>query len=268
MARDGALNMALDNLLAIHAGKPGSPVVLHLYRWNEPTLSCGFHQRIEERIDFESCQRYGVDVVRRPTGGRELLHDGDLSFSVSSHLEREAFGGYAKFHAGEIFFKACRVITRALEALGIKALIKSGRKKVENTTLIPCLASPSQYEILCDGKKVVPIAQRVYQHSVLAHGSIPLDDSMIPIARLLRVSDAERLQRQIDKSSVSLNRLLNADIDIEQLKKCLWQSFQEVYGGKTKDQPLSEDEITEAMTMAGRWECRILARLHSGQDIR
>ena len=254
LPRHGALNMALDNALAFYTGKQNSLVVLRLYSWIKPTLSCGFHQKVEKRVDFESCQRYGVDVVRRPTGGRELLHNGDLSFSVSSQLRD------VDFRVGEIFFNVCHVITQSLKELGIKVLIKSGEKKGRNNRLMPCLASPSQYEILCNGKKIVPMAQRIFQHSVLVHGSIPLSDSKIPVARLLRVSDTEWLQRQIDESSTSLNRILNKDVDIRKLKMHLWQNFQNIYGGTIKNQPFSEGEVTKAKAMARRWECRMLEK--------
>lgn len=258
LARDGALNMALDNLLAIQGGRPGAAVVLRAYSWSGPTLSCGFHQKIEERVDFEGCRRYGVDIVRRPTGGRELLHNGDLSFSISGYLDTVAIRYDGMFHARDFFFKVCQVISRGLEALGIKVSIKPGKKKVRSVNFLPCLATSAQYEILSGGKKVVPMAQRLYQHSVLVHGSIPLAGSMIPTAGLLRVAEADVLQRQIDQSSTNLHQLLGVKVDIGQLKRHLWQSFQEVYGGKITPRPLSENEVARAEALSEKWGFRIL----------
>ena len=102
--RDGALNMALDHFLSLQIRQSGMAGVLRLYRWERPTLSCGFHQRAERRIDFAGCQRFSVDVVRRPTGGRELLHDGDLSFSlvISRGLGYENTDGQGTFGAQQV----------------------------------------------------------------------------------------------------------------------------------------------------------------------
>jgi lipoate-protein ligase A len=129
---------------------------------------------------------------------------------------------------------------------------------VGSVNFLPCLATSAQYEILSGGKKVVPMAQRVYQHSVLVHGSIPLAGSAIPTAGLLRVADVSRLQRQIEQFSTNLHQLLDVKVDIYQLKKHLWHSFQDVYGSKTTPQSFSENEVARAEAMSEKWGFKIL----------
>lgn len=250
-ARNGALNMAIDDLLARQTNKPKSLATFRLYRWNKPTLSCGFHQRVEKRVDFESCRRNEITLVRRPTGGRELLHDGDLSFSIT------ASRNYQKSIESEnkdFFFKVGRVIIEGLETLGIKASLVDGCRKTVNSHLQPCLAAPSQYEVVFDGKKIAPIAQRIYPDSVLVHGSIPLSDSEISTVDLLKVGNKLSMKKQIAELSTNLYRIIGKRINFETLVTGLMMSFENIFNGKTELIELSKRELTEALKEEINWQ--------------
>ena len=246
--------MAIDDLLARKAEKCNSSAVFRLYRWDMPTLSCGFHQRVERRIDFDSCERKKVHLVRRPTGGRELLHDGDLSFSLTV-----SFKSYLQDlnKTKSYFFAAGRIITEGLNSIGIKAeLVNSVRRKHDNRYQ-PCLATISEYEIVCEGKKIAPMAQRVYRRSVLVHGSIPLRSSKISTAGLLKFADRSSLQQMIDKSSTSLSQLVSKQIDVKALTESLKNSFKNVFNDKIESYSLARRELTEATQQAYNWEITI-----------
>ncbi|MCD6163541.1 MAG: hypothetical protein J7K40_14165 [candidate division Zixibacteria bacterium] len=250
-ARNGALNMAIDDLLACRAVESKVSVVFRLYRWSKPTLSCGFHQRIEKRVDFESCWRNKVNLVRRPTGGRELLHDGDLSFSIIGALDYQK---PEKFAAKDFFFKAGRVIIEGLEALGIKASLADGLKKAVNSHHQPCLAAPSQYEVVCGGKKIAPMAQRVYPDSVLVHGSIPLADSEISTVDLLKVENKLLIQRKIAESSTNLCQIIGKTVNFKALEKRFLISFENVFSGKAELINISKREMAEAFKEKFSWQ--------------
>ncbi len=253
-ARAGALNMAIDDLLARQAGNAGALLVFRLYSWCSPVLSIGFHQRLERRVNLESCHRNKVEVVRRPTGGRELLHDGDLSFSVTGAVNSEAPD---KIQIKGFFEKVGRVILGGLEGLGITAVLINGTRKMANGNLQPCLVAPSQYEIVSDGKKIAPMAQRVYPGSALVHGSIPLVKPGISTADLLKVKDGFSLQKQIDESSTSLFQLLGKQVDVKKLKKCLLGSFQDVFDSEVKNLKILRRELVRATDGAFNWEIEI-----------
>ena len=250
-ARAGELNMAIDDLLACQAGQDGTPVIFRLYSWSRPTLSCGFHQRIEQRVDFGSCRRYKVDLVRRPTGGRELLHDGDLSFSITGRINSQV---PVKREVKDFFFKVGRVIIEGLESLGIKALLLDGIRKATVSSLQPCLTALSQYEIVSEGKKIAPMAQRVYPGSVLVHGSIPLTNPKIQTALLLKVKDPTTLQQQIESSSTNLFQILGGEVDMKSLKKSLLLNFKDIFQGSVKRYDILGRELTEATQNSLRWQ--------------
>ena len=248
--RDGALNMALDHFLSLQIRQSGMAGVLRLYRWERPTLSCGFHQRAERRIDFAGCQRFSVDVVRRPTGGRELLHDGDLSFSlvISRGLGYENTDGPRKF-----FYHAGKIIIGGLRSLGIEAALIEGSKPGGHSRFAPCLAAFSQFEIVSAGRKLVPIAQRVYQDVILAHGSIPLANTKIPTAELLQLKEKAKVQQLIDKASVSIGELLPGEVDLDLLKESLLTNFGKIFGGQVIPKELSGEELAHAANDRLNW---------------
>jgi len=252
--RTGALNMALDNLLACQADINRVPLVFRLYSWCNRVLSVGFHQRLERRVSFEGCRKNKVEVVRRPTGGRELLHDGDLSFSVTGAINSETPD---KIKIKGFFEKVGRVISGGLEGLGIKAVLISGSRKMANGKLQPCLVTPSQYEIVCDGKKIVPMAQRICSESVLVHGSIPLIKPGISTAELLKVKDGFSLQKQINESSTDLSQLLGKQVDVKRLKKYLFNSFKDVFNCEANSSGITGRELVKATDESINWEIKI-----------
>jgi lipoate-protein ligase A len=248
-ARDGALNMAIDDFLALEAEKSGTPTVMRLYRWERPTLSCGYHQKIEKRINLESCAKLRVQLARRPTGGRELLHENDLSFSIIGIRVPEV-------SAMDYFKLASAVIVGGLHYIGLEAVAIPGMEKRGELSKGPCLAATSQYEIICRGKKVVPIAQRVYPKSILVHGSIQLTGGSISTAELLQVKDTEKLQEQINRAASDLGRLIGKPTNLGELKKGLRASFESIFGGKASELPLLDTELAEASLTKEKWEIK------------
>src|SRR5262249_52777533 len=82
---DGASNMALDEALLLGRLSGASPPTLRLYAWAPPTISLGYGQPLDDRIDLDAAARMGIGLVRRPTGGSAILHEGpdlELTYSV------------------------------------------------------------------------------------------------------------------------------------------------------------------------------------------
>ncbi|MCP4582329.1 MAG: hypothetical protein GY839_12005 [candidate division Zixibacteria bacterium] len=252
--RAGAVNMAIDDSLARKIGELDIQIAMRLYRWRGPTLSCGFHQKLENRIDFVNCRQLGVKLARRPTGGRELLHDGDLSFCIIAKANYESSEAVTK--SRQFFFKVGQVIVGGLKTIGIKAEIETGSRKQESHDLSPCLVATSQYEIIADGKKLIPMAQRLYSDSILVHGSIPIEDSSVPTARLIKVKDAAKLQKVIDRTSTNLYQLSGKEVDEDKLKTGLLKKFEEVFEDRADRLSFPETILAKVMQSVSNWEIR------------
>ena len=168
-----AENMAEDEELLRGAGKPDSLPVLRFYTWLPPAVSLGRFQDAEHSVNAETCRRHGIDIVRRITGGRAVLHKDELTYSIvapvgNSLFPNDVLGTYKVIATG---------LLAGLRGLGIAAemVSRSGRHAgmVKSRTQEPaCFSSPSWYEILARGRKIIGSAQRRVSGAFLQHGSI------------------------------------------------------------------------------------------------
>jgi lipoate-protein ligase A len=164
----GAANMALDHALMERARRTGERV-LRVYSWSQPTLSLGRHQVARDRIDAARARALGIALVRRPTGGRALLHHREVTYSVTTALlpDDSVRAWYGSIN---------EVLLAALRALGVKATeaVPNGRTPVPATA--SCFVRPDEGEITVDGRKLVGSALLRQRDALLQHGSILLDD--------------------------------------------------------------------------------------------
>ncbi len=169
----GAENMAVDEGLLREAVSPGALPVLRFYTWSPPAVSLGRFQDKERAVNAEACQQRGFDIVRRITGGRAVLHCDELTYSVIARSDSALFpndilGTYKVIATG---------LLAGLHELGIVAemVSRSGRHAgmVKSSPQEPaCFSSPSWYELLVKGRKIIGSAQRRVGGAFLQHGSI------------------------------------------------------------------------------------------------
>ncbi len=176
---DGPENMALDEALMARARRTGEGV-LRTYSWSVPTLSLGRNQRARGLYDEVALGASGVRVVRRPTGGRALLHAREVTYSVTAPVAADATVGqsYARINV---------IVAGALESLGapVRAATRKGRSA--SPTGLPCFAEPARGELEFEGRKLVGSAQWRDDGALLQHGSILVADDQSRIAAFMRV---------------------------------------------------------------------------------
>jgi lipoate-protein ligase A len=176
-AQSGAVNMAIDHALMARARRTGESV-LRVYTWSAPTLSLGRHQSARGRVNPDAARELGVSLVRRPTGGRALLHHREVTYSVTAALARDdsVRTWYASINT---------VLLRALRALGVNAepATVSGRTPLPATA--SCFVRPDDGEITVGGRKLVGSALLRQESALLQHGSILLDDDQPMLNALL-----------------------------------------------------------------------------------
>ncbi len=172
---DGPQNMAADEAL-LARGREGE-VVLRFYDWAIPTLSLGYFQKISSR-QLETYRQRGISLVRRPTGGRAVFHDDEITYSVTLPLKREATRSWSAPYYAAI----SQFLLWGLERLGVKGAgqarpgrVRQDRRNREIKSTTWCFAIDPALggtEISVDGRKLVGSAQRLYAHGLLQHGSI------------------------------------------------------------------------------------------------
>ena len=180
-ASAGPTNMGVDEALATLC-RDGA--TLRFYAWETPTLSIGYSQRIND-IDSAACRKSTVHLVRRPTGGRAVLHQQDLTYSLILPLRPP----WTKISIIESYRQINVSILRGLETLGLK--VRLGRRPRQvNGALSPfCFTAISHYEVLVGRKKVIGSAQRRFPTALLQQGSILLDFDPAGILDLLRPAE-------------------------------------------------------------------------------
>lgn len=174
---DGPDNMALDQALMARARRTGE-AVLRTYTWSTPTLSLGRNQRARGLYDPAALHHANIVAIRRPTGGRALLHHHEITYSVTAPLQADQSGArvYAQINA---------LLVNALAALGVPVQIDTGARPAARPSTRPCFAEPARGELVHDGRKLVASAQWRDDGAVLQHGSILVDDDQHSIAALL-----------------------------------------------------------------------------------
>jgi lipoate-protein ligase A len=170
--------MALDEALMARARRTGESV-LRVYCWSSPTLSLGRNQRARGLYDPARLTALGIGVVRRPTGGRALLHHREITYSVTAPCTAEGSLGteYARINA---------LLASALTALGAPVTAAAPAGRAAPPSAAPCFAEPTRGELVLGDRKLVGSAQWRDRGAMLQHGSILVDDDQRTILDLRR----------------------------------------------------------------------------------
>jgi lipoate-protein ligase A len=168
-AAPGAWNMAIDEALAESVAAGAGPPVLRLYRWAPPCLSLGFTQP-SAAADAAFCAARGVDVVRRPTGGRAVLHHLELTYGFAAPLGSGPF----TFDLQAAYRTICAALVEGLARLGVPARLSGTPEEpmIRPTEAIPCFVGPAAGEVIVGGRKLIGSAMRRVGDAILQHGAI------------------------------------------------------------------------------------------------
>jgi lipoate-protein ligase A len=217
---DGASNMAIDAALLDEVEQSPIPkTIVRFYRWKRPTISLGRNQRIDAAIDSSFCEAQGVDVVHRPTGGRAVLHDDELTYAVASN-DSACFGDtiYANYKS------VSEALCEGFRRLGVPAVLAPETRRISTVVEgvdLPCFVSPSRYELTVEGRKIVGSAQRRLRRSFLQHGSMPIQCDREKLARATRMPSASLLYDEM----AGLAEFLPERPTIETLTQALLAGF-------------------------------------------
>lgn len=173
---NGVENMALDEALMEHARRTGA-WTFRVYGWSVPTLSLGRNQRAAGAYDREKLTELGIDVVRRPTGGRAILHFHEVTYAVAGPAEvaGDLHESYARIN---------RLLLSGLRLLGVEAMMTETPRRASGPGLAPCFDHPSAGELVVAGRKLAGSAQWRSDGAILQHGSILVEDDQSMIATL------------------------------------------------------------------------------------
>ena len=230
--RTGAENMRVDESLARALAAGSGHPTLRLFRWKPWAISIGYNQD-EGAIDRRRCAGEGIEVVRRPTGGRAILHAEELTYSVTMRSGRKSVLA--------VYNDISAALVRGLELYGVSVALQKSQpdfaEEYRNPSSIPCFSSSARYEIEFEGKKLVGSAQRRFAGEigdvVLQHGSILCGPAHARLADYLNVSDPavlERIRKTLREKTTDLAAITGESVDLKRLSDCIRRGFEEAWG--------------------------------------
>lgn len=247
-AATGTINMAVDEAMLLELAAGRVPPTIRFYRWWPAAVSIGYFQDLEKELDLDACRQTGVDWVRRLTGGRAILHDAELTYSIVANQDDPAVSGTIV----ESYLKISRGILEALQSMGVPAEMVARPAKGGHGTAA-CFDAPSWYEIVVDGRKLVGSAQ-VRKHGVLLqHGSLPLTMDAEKFFSLLRMPNQrvrERLVREFQRKACSLEEALGRPVTYDATRKALEKGLAKMLGITLEPGPLTKGEMELAEQLA------------------
>ncbi|GAA0350733.1 lipoate--protein ligase family protein [Bacillus horti] len=249
--QDSATNMAIDEaiLTANHEGLV--PPTIRFYTWKPATLTVGYFQKAAKEIDLEAVRRHNLGFVRRLTGGRAVLHDQELTYSVviaEKQMPQSVTEAYREISQGLLY---------GFKELGLNAYFSVPATKEQKQALrqpqsAVCFDASSWYELVVEGRKVAGSAQTRQKGVVLQHGSIPLTidiDMLYDVFRFSNERVKERLKAGFAQKAVAINELRQEAASISEVKAAFKKGFAQGFGVSLQDGELTarEQELVEEL---------------------
>lgn len=224
----GSLNMELDMNLVKQA-RPDS-IVLRLYRWRPYCISLGANQSISE-INKVKAGADGIDIVKRPTGGRAILHSEELTYSVVMPLNREISPRQIYQQINSALIEGLKIYDSGLTGLELEGIQPDLNAFYKENLSAVCFGVPAKSEIKYTGKKIVGSAQRKIGSIILQHGSIMCGNFHVNLADYLNLGNAEiaSIKKDLENKTTELEAVLNYKTNYAELAESIVAGFEKFF---------------------------------------
>ncbi|MCL7970332.1 MAG: lipoate--protein ligase family protein [marine benthic group bacterium] len=236
----GATNMAVDEAL-MEGARRGQPS-LRLYRWSPGCLSFGRNQTARDRYDGDRVGSLGYDVVRRPTGGRSVLHHREVTYAV---VAPEEWGSLS-----DAYLRINRALANGLRELGVAATVhEASAGPAPRPTVRACFCDPLPGELTSGGRKLAGSAQWRFRGALLQHGSLLLhnDQALVETFR----SDAPP---RLEIPAVGLVELLGREPEPGELESAIAAGFERELGVEVVPGDLTDEELERVAVLRPKYE--------------
>jgi len=236
-------NMAIDRAILVANSKGKAPPTVRLYGWKPAAISIGYFQSLEDEIDLKACRKFGVDYVRRITGGGAVFHDKELTYSI---VISESHPQIPK-NIMESYGRICGAIMKGLGKLGV------------DSKYVPI------NDIVTNGKKISGNAQTRKMNTVLQHGTVLMDvdvDKMFSILKVPNEKIKDKLIADVKQRVTSIKHVLGAEVDFEKVADAMKIGFEEEFDIKLVERTLTNEEKKLARAFdvecfsTKEWNCR------------
>jgi len=242
----GTRNMAIDSAILAAVEQGEAPPTLRLYSWDPPCLSLGYSQAYSD-VDLHQLSANGWDLVRRPTGGRAILHTDELTYAVIGPKSDPRLAG----NLMDSYQHISRALFEALSQMGLPVEVHAGKNPEAHHQPV-CFENPSDFEITANGRKIIGSAQARKKTGLLQHGSLPLIGDLTRITKALRYqTNAERQKagEVLLQKAATVYDVLGVEISWDRAAETLANSFSKVLNLNLVEGELSSDELDQALLL-------------------
>ncbi|MDP4172693.1 MAG: hypothetical protein Q8933_01880 [Bacteroidota bacterium] len=225
----GKYNMDYDIQLAGKASD--NQAFLRFYRWNPYCISLGANQKFED-IDSMKAELCGLDIVKRPTGGRAILHAEELTYSVVIPTSAQISSTEIYRRVSLALVSGLRHYNNLLNKVELETLQPNFADLLKNPSGMVCFGSTAKSEVKFNGLKLIGSAQRKMGHVILQHGSILCGDFHIKLAEFLNLPDEQSniIKNEMISKTIDLKSILNVEIDYDMLTEYITMGFESEFG--------------------------------------
>jgi lipoyl(octanoyl) transferase len=249
-----AFNMALDEALLDWHSEGKIPPIIRFYGWEPASLSIGYFQKIEKEINMDAVAKHGLGFVRRPTGGRGVLHEHELTYSVIVTEEHPDMPSTVT----EAYRVISEGVLKGFQRLGLEAYFavpksEDERNALKNPRSAVCFDAPSWYELVVEGRKVAGSAQTRQKGVILQHGSILLDldeDKLFSLFKYPNDRVKERMQKAFKTKAVAINEISRRIVTLEEARIAFKEGFEEGLNVKLEPYSLSDEEMDYVLNLS------------------
>lgn len=245
-------NMALDEAILAAYSRGEVPPTLRFYGWQPEAVSLGYFQRAAKEIDLAACKAAGIDVVRRLTGGRAVLHAEELTYSIIvgenyPQMPQTITASYRYLSKGLLL---------GLAKLGLDAEMTKPQSayaaRTEHLVSAACFDSPSHYELTLGRRKLIGSAQVRKKGVILQHGSILLEFSPKKLTGILNLTDEAKIKTEVmlRERVIDLRTALGRSVSWEEVRKSMTEGFVEALALNLEPGVLTTKEKAEASVLA------------------
>ena len=220
-----AENMAIDEAIFECVQDGRSLPTIRFYDWDPSAVSCGYNQEIEKEVDLYALKKKGFGFVRRPTGGRVVLHDNEVTYAVISPIDGRLSGNVT-----ESYSEISKALAKGLALMSINVDFEKGNLSTEHQRQAanPCFTSSSRYELSYQRKKIVGSAQVRKNNCLLQHGSILLNHNQSKLAQILPCLSDDRKDRMagyLKRKTIAINEILSVPKSYNEVVEFFINSF-------------------------------------------
>lgn len=244
----GSMNMAIDEAMMAAVANGQSPPTIRFYEWSPPAISLGYFQKAEKEVDIDACNRLGIEVVRRPTGGRAVLHQYELTYSLVAPESNEKISGSIL----QSYLAISGGLVKGLAELGVEATLSEGKKQAKFSSAA-CFDAPSWYEMVVGGRKLIGSAQTRHGGCLLQHGSVLVRidaDLLFSILNFDNNKIRERAKSLFLAKATCLEEIMGYSPGFDQLCRCFKKGFEVGLGITLEQQHLFAEETNYAVVLS------------------